>query len=96
MSMDETKTITDSMSERELQRIARAELTVALDQYLKRKRAVSRALENNQASSESIPSVNTFQSDESMKSNPREDYILQEKPRGKASRKSLEEKPQIH
>ena len=76
--MDEIRTITDSMSERELQRIARTELTVALDQYLKRKRAVSRALENNQASSESFPSVKAFQSDESMKSNPREDYILQE------------------
>lgn len=76
--MDETRTITDSMSERELQRVARAELAVALDQYLKRKRAVSRVLENNQASSESFPSVKTFQSDESMKSNPREEYVLQE------------------
>ena len=78
MSLEETKTITDSMSERELEQIARVELTVALDEYLKRKRAVSRALENEHISSESLPSIKTFQSEDSAKSDQRKDYMLQE------------------
>lgn len=36
-----SETINDSLSERELQRIARMEMSVALDNYLKKKRATS-------------------------------------------------------
>ena len=36
-----SETINDSLSERELQRIARMEMSVALDNYLKKKRTTS-------------------------------------------------------
>ena len=48
-----TEVITDSMSERELQRIARSEMVVALDTYLKRKRVESLAVEQNASSTQS-------------------------------------------
>lgn len=41
-----TESLNDSLSERELQRIARMEMSVALDIYLKRKRAFSSVTES--------------------------------------------------
>ena len=70
------------MSERELQRMARTEMTVALDEYLKRKRVVSIALEQNSNSihsSESLSTVKESQTDvQSDKSNSVEGSVLKE------------------
>ena len=57
--------ITDSMSERELQRMARTEMAVALDVYLKRKRIVSLALEQNSNSIHSSDSLSTVKESQS-------------------------------
>ena len=74
--------ITDSMSERELQRMARTEMAVALDVYLKRKRIVSLALEQNSNSihsSDSLSTVKESQSNvQSSKSNSVDGAILKE------------------
>ena len=40
MAFETTEPVSDSMSERDLQRVARLEMTIALDNYLKKKRAV--------------------------------------------------------
>ncbi len=74
--------ITDSMSERELQRMARTEMAVALDVYLKRKRIVSLALEQNSNSihsSDSLSTVKESQSNvQSSKSNSVDGAVLKE------------------
>lgn len=62
MSREVTETVSDSMSERDLQRTARIEMTLALDNYLKKKRAISMALEHNSCSiapSSSVCTVST-------------------------------------
>lgn len=68
-----TEVITDSMSERELQRIARSEMVAALDTYLKRKRVESLAVEQNNSSTQS-----TELAKESFKSNSTECSCLKE------------------
>ena len=59
MSREVTETVSDSMSERDLQRVARIEMTIALDNYLKKKRAISMAMEHNSCSSAPSSSVCT-------------------------------------
>lgn len=62
MSREVTETVSDSMSERDLQRVARIEMTIALDNYLKKKRAISMAMEHNSCSiapSSSVCTVST-------------------------------------
>lgn len=65
MAFEMTEPVSDSMSERDLQRVARLEMTIALDNYLKKKRAVSMALDHNSCSVAPSASVSTVQQSQS-------------------------------
>lgn len=62
MEGNNSETICDTLSERELQRIARLEMTTALDNYWKRKRVT---LEQVSCSVASVGSVSTNKGSES-------------------------------